>query len=128
MIAIIAPQLYLTLRTLDMAPSLAGHIGDVSDHGRARRVGPRVEGWVLEPLDLADPKALPPYWNFLWCLNPQTYCSSQSSSGSPLKSSTAEEEAGAAAVCPFAQPPNPLGLRRTTVKPNPDRKEGDSLA
>src|ERR1700722_3094519 len=176
---------------LDLAPSSPGRVGDVSPRRRARRSGSRVVGRELEPLDLADPQVLPPYWNILWSLNPPTYCSSQSSSGSPLKSSTAAEEGVAAAVCRFFQTrikpdqacsttrtlcdrrecpwacgpssaadrsrrsrlpcpncffgaatsgsghsrlshihyqPLSLGLRRTTVKPNPDRKEGDSLA
>jgi len=88
---------------VDVARSRTGRLGDVSPRRRARRSGPRVVGRVLEPLDLADPQALPPYWDFLWSLNPPTYCSLQSSSGSPLKSSTAAEEAGAAAVYPFFQ-------------------------
>jgi hypothetical protein len=185
---------------MDMAPSRAGRVGDVSPRRRARGSGPGMEGRVLEPLDLADSQAFPPYWNFLWSLNRPTYCSSQSSSGSPSKSSTVVEAAGAAAVYPFCQtrikpdqacstprplcdrrecpwacgpssaadrsrrsrhcpncffgaatsgsghsrfshihyqPPSrdvvitpgvSLRLRRTTVKPNPDRKEGDSLA
>jgi hypothetical protein len=126
---------------VDLAPSRAGHLGDVSRRGRARRSGPRVVGRVLEPLDLADPRALPAYWNFLWCLSPPTYCLSQSSSGSPLKSSTAAE-AAAGAVCRFAQSRSKPErgarpqARNTTrpcrdlsvyVKPNPDRQGGDIL-
>src|ERR1700722_3622102 len=60
---------------MDMAPSRAGRVGDVSPRRRARGSGPGMEGRVLEPLDLADSQAFPPYWNFLWSLNRPTYCS-----------------------------------------------------
>ena len=117
---------------VDLAPSRPGRLGDVSHRRGARRPGPRVVGRVLEPLDLADPRALASYWNFLWCSNPPTYCLSQSSSGSPLKSSTAAE-AAAGAVCRFAQSRSKpeRGARpqeRNTTRPCRDRTERYSTA
>jgi hypothetical protein len=129
---------------VDLAHSRACRVGDVSHRGRARGIGSRVVGRVLEPVDLADPQRLRAYWNCLWHLNPLTYCSSQWSSGSPSKSSTAAE-AAVAAVYPSGQsevsvPPQPSRdhreryfhvtkslehLTNADTKPSPDRQGGD---
>ncbi len=109
---------------VDMAHPSAGRPGDVPPGGRARRIGPGLVGRVLEPLDLADSPLLPPYWNFIWDSNPPTYYSSQSSSGSPLKSSTAAEADDAGPVCPSAHSKAPVSSPARL--PSPDRQGGDN--
>ncbi len=86
---------------VDVAGPLARRARVVSPGRRAGRSCVRMVGRVLDTLGLADPALLRAYWNFLWDLNPPTYYSSPWSSGSPSKSSTAEE-ADAAAVYRFA--------------------------
>jgi len=88
---------------LDLADPRARGPRHVPPYGGSCRTSPRMVGRVLEPVALADPRYLPPYWNCLWDSNPQTYYSSRSSSGSPSKSSMAAE-AAAEAVCRFEQP------------------------
>src|ERR1700733_2743125 len=83
--------IYRSAFALVVAPPRPRRACHVSARRRARRPGSRVVGRVLGFLELADSKRLPPYWNFLWDSNPPTYYSSPSSSGSPLKSSTAAE-------------------------------------
>jgi len=85
---------------LDLARPGAGRIRDVPPCRGISRIGSGLGERVLEPVGLADPTLIPPYWNFLWDSNPLTYYSSRWSSGSPSKSSMAEE-ADAGAVCRF---------------------------
>lgn len=85
---------------LELARPPAGLSRDVPRRRRRRLFGTGMGRRVLEPLELADPKIHRAYWKFLWDSNPPTYFSSPSSSGLPLRSSTAGEEgAGAAFRC-----------------------------
>jgi len=94
---------------MDLAGPPVGLLRDVPSRRRASRSGTGIVGRVLEPLALASVMAHRPYWKFLWDSNPPTCYSSPSSSGSRLRSSTAEEAAGAA-VSPFVL------FRRTGVQ------------
>ena len=98
-----AADLHSVAYPLDLGAPSARGARYVPLNGGDCSASPRVAGRVLEPVALADPRYLPPYWNCLWDSNPQTYYSSRSSSGSPSKSSMAAE-AAAEAVCRFEQP------------------------
>ncbi len=82
---------------LELGPPSCGVAGDVPSNRRTCGARVRMEGRVLDPVELADKHGFPAYWRCLWDLNPPTYCSSPLSSGWPSKSSMAAVADGEAA-------------------------------